>query len=110
MLEIERSICALTVVDCVALLFAGVGSGCVAETVPELVIVPPAVGVTVINALNVEPFGMLVQLQETTPDRYEHVPPALAVADTYVDAPGIVFERTTPVACDELKLLTFTLY
>ena len=110
MLEIETSICALTVVDCDALLLAGVGSVCAADTVAELVMVPPAVGVTTIDALYVEPFGIVAQVHETTPERNEQVPPAFAVALTYVDDAGIVSDRVTAVAGVTLRFETLTLY
>jgi hypothetical protein len=110
MLEMPRSIWALTVVLMEALLLAGTGSAFAAESVAELVSVPPAVGVTMIDALNVEPFGTTAQLHVTTPVRYEQVPLPFAVALTKVDEAGIVSLRETAVAGVALRFDTLTLY
>jgi hypothetical protein len=105
---IDRSACAVTVVDADALLLPGTGSVTPLVTLAVLFNVPPVVGVTTMVTVALAPFPRTPMEQITV-----LVPlqlPWLGVADTYVTPAGNGSLTLTPVALFGPKLVTVIVY
>lgn len=96
-----RSAAGFTVALALAVLFAVLGSGSVAETVPVFAIVPVVVGFSTIVTMATPPFGRVPSGQLNVDiELIPHVAPAGGVAPTNVTPAGSVSPRTTFVAGD----------